>query len=582
MDHWLAKINKLTDWQVAIILCCVGFAVFFTGFATPFIGDDQLQIVNNPLVHSLSNIGTFFSGGTFYNAGGSNPLIGTYYRPLMTVAYSVLYTLLGPHTFPFHALQILICIASAFLLYLVFKYFFESNLMALFLALVFLVHPLNSMVAFAIPTLQDALFFFFGMLAFWLLLRYDSMRTLWLVAFCLFLSLLAKESGVLFVAVIGVYLFLFERKRLVPFVGIVSIPLVTYALLYLHAIGLKAHAAIAPIDSLSLVSRMLNVPAIILFYLVKFLFPLKLASGYFWTYTSLSFSHVIWPLVIDLAIATAVVAMGVVVRRKWSGDTFRAYVFFAAWVIIGLLIHLQIIPLDMTVAEPWFYFPMAGLLGLIGIMLIAIQSRINASWFVSIAVLLLLIFGIRTLIRGTDWSNEYTLATHDITASKEDYAAYSILAGYDLNKTNNYTEAKNYSLISVSIHPYFTNYYNLGLALSDLGDYAGAQAAYEHSLDYGQPGVIYENLGWLTLVYGSYNANKQILQNGLAKYPHDATLWTYLAILEKRNGHAADAKADIANAAVNGQVGQNVYSGIMNNQPFTVSIDTSGDTITVQ
>ena len=57
----LAKINRLTDWQVAIILAILGFCVFFTGLNSPFQGDDIYQIVNNVPVHSLANVKLFFT-----------------------------------------------------------------------------------------------------------------------------------------------------------------------------------------------------------------------------------------------------------------------------------------------------------------------------------------------------------------------------------------------------------------------------------------------------------------------------------------------------------------------------------------
>src|SRR5580698_254946 len=115
------KLNKLTNWQVAIIMLVIGFAVYSTGLNSPFQGDDILQIVNSVPVHSISNIKLFFEGGTFYNGGGLAPLSGIYFRPLMTTIFSLLYTLFGPHQFYFHLLQLLLFIGGSFLIYLFFS-----------------------------------------------------------------------------------------------------------------------------------------------------------------------------------------------------------------------------------------------------------------------------------------------------------------------------------------------------------------------------------------------------------------------------------------------------------------------------
>src|SRR6266571_1779293 len=166
MQRFLAKINKLDPWQAACIIAVIGLCVFFTGLTNPFEGDDTYQIVNNPPVHSIKNIVTFFESSTFYNGA---KLSGDYYRPTMTVVFSLLYTLFGPHTVAFHIMQLALYLASAFILYLVFKRFLKPAL-ALALALIFLVHPLNPQIVYAIPTMQDALFFFFGILGLWLLI----------------------------------------------------------------------------------------------------------------------------------------------------------------------------------------------------------------------------------------------------------------------------------------------------------------------------------------------------------------------------------------------------------------------------
>src|SRR5665213_1777591 len=200
----LAKLNKITSWQAGLIIAVLGFAFYFTGLTNSFQGDDVYQIVNNVPVHSITHIKLFFEGGTFYNGHGLAPLSGVYFRPLMMTVFSLLYTLFGPHPIYFHLFQLALCIGSSIILYLFFRYSFKPAL-ALSLSLVFLLHPLNSQVAYAIPSMQDALFFFFGILALYLLLRLKSVRSLLLVAACLFLSLLSKESGLLFTSMALLY-----------------------------------------------------------------------------------------------------------------------------------------------------------------------------------------------------------------------------------------------------------------------------------------------------------------------------------------------------------------------------------------
>ncbi len=178
----------LTPVKASLIIAITGFVVALTGLQSPFRGDDILQIVSATPVHSITNIGQFFQNSSFYNGNGAG-FGGIYYRPIMTTLFSIIYTFFGPSQLYFHLLQASMYIASAILLYLIFRYSFKPAL-SLVLSLIFLVHPLNSQVIFAIPSLDDVSFVFFGVLALWLLLRFYSVRSMWLVALSLFLSLL--------------------------------------------------------------------------------------------------------------------------------------------------------------------------------------------------------------------------------------------------------------------------------------------------------------------------------------------------------------------------------------------------------
>lgn len=61
------SLKRFFSFVVCIII--VGFLVFFNSLFNAFAYDDDLQIVSNPLVHSLVNIPYFFMGGSFFDAG---------------------------------------------------------------------------------------------------------------------------------------------------------------------------------------------------------------------------------------------------------------------------------------------------------------------------------------------------------------------------------------------------------------------------------------------------------------------------------------------------------------------------------
>ncbi len=569
----LDKINKLTNWQAALIIIVLGFAVFFSGLNNAFAGDDTAQIVDNVPVHSISNIPLFFEGGTFYVGKGTAPLYGVYYRPLMTTVFSVLYSLFGAHPFYFHAFQLLLCIASAFLLYLFFRYSFRPAL-ALFLALIFLVHPIRSQVVYAIPAMQDALFFFFGILAIWLLVRFKSVKNLFLVAACLLLCLLSKESGVLFVAMALLYLFWWDRKRLYLFLGIIVLPVTLWIGLKTQAVGfLGTNPHNAPIDALSLGERLLTAPSILLFYIIKFLFPLHLASQYHWIQPVFDFRHVALPLLIDIAVIASIIYGGYILRKKASKATFYTYLFFATWSCLGLLLTLQIIPVDMTACENWFYFPMVGILGMLGVLAttFAPSVRFDRRILLVLMVLAIAVLGVRTAVRGSDWHDIYTISYSDIKVSKEDFNAYNVIAA-NLYAHGSFNDAETYAKKSVRMFPQGTNNNTLGLIEYKLGNYTQARQAYLQALKFQDSPDIYENVALAMLYSGDYNENIHTLNTGLTKYPQNATIWLWLAVLEYQNGDTNDAKQAISQARYYGQTNiiDQAYALIMNNQKITV------------
>jgi tetratricopeptide (TPR) repeat protein len=553
----LEKLNKLTNWQVAIILAIIGFAVFSSGLRNPFLGDDLTQIVSNPVVHSLGHVKLIFEGGTFFNGNTSMPLTGNYYRPLMMIAFAILYTVFGAHSIYFHVFQMATVIGSAFLLFLIFRRWFNA-LLALSMSLVFLVHPINSEMAFFIPTTQDSLF-----------LRLNSIKGVALAVICLVLSLLSKETGSLFVVLAGLYLLFFNRKRLLLYIYLVLPPLILYFIIRTHAVGLNNQSAVAPIDKLSLSHRLLTDPSIILFYLSKLIFPWRLASGYYWVDSRYSLTGVLIPALIDVAVAIAITAFTLAIRQRTSNSNFRTYLFFLIWMCVGLLPSLQLIPLDMTVSEAWFYFSTAGFLGMVCVALVAFQPKIRSSWFGATIVIILVLLGTRTFIRGSDYRSYYILARHDVVASKDDYVALENVSS-GLYQSGNLVEAASYAVKSINTFPTFTNYTHLGLILAKQGEYKDAVLSYNNALSYGDYSYINDDEAKLTLVFGTYQQDEDFLSQAIAEYPQDYNLWFYRALLEYRNGYYTNAHDDVIIANKYGQVPSAILNDIQNRLTFIV------------
>lgn len=571
MSGIFSKINKLKNWQIAVILSLIGFSVFFSGLKSPFQGDDISQVVDNPVIHSLSNIKVFFEGSTFYTGNGIAPLSGTYYRPLETVVYSVLYSLFGSNVIYYHLLQLFLAISSTFLIYLIFKYSFKT-LLALFLALIFMLIPINSQVVFTVASMGDILYLFFGLLAIYISLRFQGLKSLIAVSLLLMLSLLSKEAGIVFIFIEAVLLLFFDtRKRLYCFLASL-IPIgIIYGYLRIHYVGLFTNPIAAPINNLDISGRLMSAPSIMFLYISKFIFPYKLASAYYFTHSTFSYRYVLLPLIVDLLFIAAVAYSVIYIKRHQHKVIYKTYIFYVIWFFAGIIPLLQLTTLDLTACEAWFYFASIGLIGMIGVNLTLLPKKYINRWLFILGLLLILIFGIRTSLRGLDWNNPINLEYKDIAASSDNYTAYNQVAENLLNrgKINN---AKIYALKSVSIYP--TNYANtntLGEIYGSSGNYQAAEKEYLSSIKYGPSfNTAYENLAQLYLIHGSIRSNQSFILAALNKFPSDSTLWLDYAIFEAKYGTSEAANYALSKAINFGNVPSQIIESIQHNKPILV------------
>lgn len=545
----------------------IGIIVFFNGIFNNFVYDDIAQIVNNPATHSIKNIGIFFSGSTFFNSDVQN-LVGVYFKPLLNTSFSIIYSLFGPRVVAFHLFQIALHIANACLLFLFLKHFFKPPL-SLLLSVVFLIHPINSESVYFISATQEVLFFIFGITALNLLTKIHPKITIFFIGVCLLLSLFSKETGLLFVCVSVLYTIFFRKKDALMMVGFSVVTTAVYLLLRIHAIGFIVGGANAPISSLPLHERLLNLPYIIFFDLKTFIYPFNLASSYQQVIHTLTLSNFFIPLAVDSLVFCILVGLGIFIRKRFAEKYLLYYVFFFAWFVLGMAMHSQIIPLDYTIAERWFYFPIVGLLGMTGVLLDASHVNLAAPRNIIIICLIISILALRTFYRSFDWRDEKSLTFHDITVSKDDYNLESSLSRIYLLE-GKYNEAKIHAERSIKLYPFFGNYNNLGVAYLAQKDYQKAKESYLQALKYGDYYLTYSNLAGLALVSGNPDENIQFLKSAIKIFPRSSQLWFTLAILEYNQKNIEDAKVAIKQAYTYDPNPQTNYllTKIMNNQPL--------------
>lgn len=567
--------------KAIVFIIVIGLAVFSNSLLNGFAGDDFGQLVDNNIVHSLRNLPLFFLGGTFNNGNGA--IIGLYYKPLLLTVYSLLYSLIGANSFFYHAFQLLLHISNVILVFIIFKKFFKKEI-AFFLALIFLVHPINADTVDYVANLQDILFTFFGLIAVYLIIfKQQKPLNVFLAGLSFFLSLLSKETGLAFAFMSLTYCYLFDRVKLRIYLFVLPALAALYGILHIFVLGIGfSNNQPFPIMRLNLAERLINIPAIFVYYLKTFFFPLDLAVGYQWTVKTVSFSGVYLPLLIVLVFLGLCTLLFLFIKNN-SGQV-KLFVFFSIWFSVGMLLHLQIIPLDFTATDRWMYFPIIGLLGFFGIFLsrVKLKRKNFRQGFYIFCLLIIISLSFRTIIRNQDWKNGVILAEHDLKYSPENYALENYL-GVEYYNLGRYDKAQKHFTKSTKLAPYWDlNWNYLGQVLEREGSLKGDKQlidqarqkykiAIKNSVSNDAPFVNYSHL----LVFSADPLAKDFIEEALKKYPRSSGLWYYLAILDYSLKNQQQAIVDARNAYLfdpYNQEAKTLYAALLNGTSVNINI----------
>lgn len=535
----------LTTAKVITWLIIIGFIVYANMLFNPFVWDDMDYIVNNSLLHSI-NLAVFFGNNIFNNAGQ--------YRPLTVAYFAFIYALFGYNQFFYHILQLALHVVDTILLFILFKTFFNKKV-SFFLSLLFLIHPIQIESVSYISSSDSPLFFLFGISGLLLGIGSESSVPKKIIQYLLlFASILVKETGILFLPLIILYKIIFKKKHVISEIIFSSITAVLYFFIryFIGNVSLASRPMI-PIARLDLLDRLLTLPKILFYYLKTWFFPLILGINQQWVVTKITFANFYFPLLIDVFMLSLLLFFGYRLYRKKS-KLFGYYLFFFAWLVLGLGIHSQIIALDITVADKWAYFTMAGLLGLVGIVFEDIAPSVTLkehgkTILLSAAIFIIVVLSVRTFIRDLDWQNPVYLWQQAITVNdnylSEEELSIALLEEGKLN------EAVLPAKKSVAYFPNDNNLYNLGYLYEGLGKTEKAQQVYDRAIhaknyipwQHKHYLQVYARLALLLIYHKNFQAAKKVLIAGIKDYPQNTTLLLYLATSEYELGEQKQASA---------------------------------------
>lgn len=205
----LRKRSALTLGFLHSFLIIAVFLVYSGIFPNGFVYDDDFLIVKNTFLRSWHYLPTLFS--TTLSAGANAD--GSYYRPLQSVLYLIVYQLAGPSTLAFHLLNIslhALATTSIFILGRTLGFSLRSSFWA---SLIWALHPLDSEAVSYMSATADPEHVFFIVTAIIILWPLFS-RPRWLRASPFIMAaLFSKESAVCFPLLVMSCLYYENEKR---------------------------------------------------------------------------------------------------------------------------------------------------------------------------------------------------------------------------------------------------------------------------------------------------------------------------------------------------------------------------------
>lgn len=551
-------------------LILIGLVVFANSLFNNFVWDDEEQVLNNYAIRSVANIPQFFTGSTF-NSGGAGNLEGLYYKPLMTTSFATIFLFFGDNPFFYHLIQLVLHLTNTIILFLIFRSFFKDKLEAsipFLLALIFLIHPSQVEAVSYVSGLQEPLFFLFGILAFWLFLsgKIKTIKHSIFLFFLLLFSMLSKETGFLFIVLICSYSFLFAKKSLKKMLLISVSSLSVYSFLRCAIAGIYFNKhGLTPISTLDFWQRILSLPKIMFFYIQSFFYPVPAISQH-WVVLNVNYLDFYIPLIICISLSLILLLLFLNLYRRRS-TYLKHFIFFLIWFLMGLGLHSQLIfPLDMTVSDRWFYFPLAGLLGLFSVLII--QFNLNKKLFLILLILWILFLSIKTVVRNSDWNNGLKLYSHDILYSKGSFDLENNL-GVELFRSGSLDDAQIHFRNSTEIAPFWwTNWNNLGAIEESKGNFEKAIIYYQKAIDNGNYYLAYQNQAKMYFLHKTPQETKDFCENSLKILPANSSLWRFLALSEYRLGNREKALTAARNALYleNSSLNLYIYQRLSQNQ----------------
>ncbi len=494
----MKAVHVFKQWLAPMLVVIATMIPYAASLHNSFVGwDDPMLIINNPIIKAFT-LSTITQAFTSFDP--------ELYVPLTTITYQINHLIAGLNPFVYHLTNLILHIGNALLVLWIARLLNLNRWAALFIALIFAVHPINVEAVVWASARKDVLSAFFLLSSIGAYLRYTNEGSKrWYAAtiiLCL-LGLLSKITVMMLPALLLLIDWYLDRPISKQSIAEKIPHAILSAIFIVVALFGKSDTG-----TLFVWEKFLMGAKATMFYLMKFFVPHGLSVVY--PYTELVSIFTADLLLSMLGIIT-LTSLSIGALLKWK---IKAPLFAWAWYILLLLPTFNNAAkgknelLDLYFAsDRYAYAALVGLLILIGL---GIERGLRR-WptpTVSITSFALIIFSIVTYNQSMTWKNTMTIFTHAAEFYPNSYIAHS----------------------------------NIGTELYNAGDIDGALAAYRKALEIRDDSVTWYNVGQIFLVQGDRTKASVAYRNAITSSPLRVEAYIQLAKILIAQGATEEAR----------------------------------------
>ncbi len=441
------NLSKIRN-ALGIIIAAFAFMIYAQSISFNYALDDTAVIKENKIVHQgISGIPELLKKSYWY---GFTHVDDPIYRPLSMVLFAVEWQLFPDSPKVYHFMNVFLFALSGWLLFtLLCKLFGKQNTLVPFIcSLLFITHPIHTEVVNNIKSSDEILCFLFAIVASLSFIKYlsnNSIGSLLMAIFSLFLCLLSKETGIVFLVLIPMMLYVFiktEMKNIIKVSLMVVATVAVYVLMRFQIlVATQTEGHLSVMDNSLMAAKdsgeyLATAFYVLLRYVGVLIIPHPLSYDY--SFNQLPIQTFGSPLA--LMGVLIYVAMGAFAVYKIKDRNIFAFAIL--FYLISLFpVSNMYLKLASSMAERFMYIPSLGFCLVMTLLIIKItKTDTNKNKFAGVGdffsqngkVMMVVfviagLYSIKTISRNGDWRDNLTLFGHDVAnADNSAKAHYNI------------------------------------------------------------------------------------------------------------------------------------------------------------